>query len=108
MNRMITNRQRYQHTAWSILATYLLWLACENLPALTPNFIPAADFDEQESILVCWNWKHRQTLLPLIATIAVHDHVTVFYNEKNHYWGQYSGGVAICRRQYGTYYPYAF
>lgn len=59
------------------------WLACEYGPE-TDIFRPPADFEEQESTMVCWNEDNRHVLLSLIAKISEHDHVTLFYNE-NHY-----------------------
>lgn len=59
-------------------------IACREIPEFNAAFRLFADFEEQESTLVCWNKKHRNVLIPLIATIAHRDHVTIFYNEKNH------------------------
>lgn len=48
------------------------------------NFFQPAEFDEQESTFICWNPTFQQTLLNLTRIIAEEDHVTMFYNERNH------------------------
>jgi len=74
---------KFRKTIWSILSALLLWIACTQLPQVSTDFILAADFEEQESTMVCWNKSYEQILLPLIRIITQHDHVTIFYNTKN-------------------------
>jgi len=45
---------------------------------------PFADFEEQESTMICWNEKHKYVLISLISQISQHDQVHLFYNENYH------------------------
>lgn len=83
MDKQVSVRRRTRQFIWSVFSLFLLWLACEKLPELTADFIPAADFEDQESVMLSWNNKHSRTLLPLLAGITKNDTVTLFYNEKN-------------------------
>lgn len=74
----------FRRVAWTLFSLLLLWLACTRLPELAADFVPAADFDEQESTFLCWNEKHKPTLLALIGIITKEDHATLFFNENNH------------------------
>jgi len=58
-----------------------LFFACSHSSEEWTSF---ADFEEQESTMICWNEQHKNTLIPLIARISQHDRVTLFYNEKYH------------------------
>jgi agmatine deiminase len=48
-------------------------------------FIPAAEFEEQESTLMCFNPNYQDISMTLIGEIAKEDHITLFYNERNHF-----------------------
>ena len=71
----------YRLLAWSIVAMLLIWITCTPLPESSDHFRPAADFEEQESIMLSWNKKYQNILLPLTAIIAKDDHVMLFFNE---------------------------
>ncbi|MCB0630470.1 MAG: agmatine deiminase family protein [Saprospiraceae bacterium] len=62
----------------------LFCIACNFAPETDNAFRPAADFEEQESTMLCWNEDNRQVLLALISKIAETDHVSLFYNENNY------------------------
>ncbi len=71
-------------SGWIIFCGLLLLSACQEIPDFSTSFIPFADFEEQESTLLCWNKKHKKVLIPVITTIARKEHVTLFYNQRNH------------------------
>lgn len=68
---------------WMVFSLFLLSISCQDLPQFSSTFQPFADFEEQESTLICWNKKYRKVQIPLITLIARKDHVTVLYNEKS-------------------------
>lgn len=73
-----------ERSRWIVICGLLLLMACREIPEFSTSFIPFADFEEQESTLLCWNKKHKNVLIPVITTIARKDHVTLFYNQRNH------------------------
>ena len=67
------------------ISLFLFFLiACVKNEGLAEIFFPGADFDEQESTMVCWNAKFQQVIIPLVTEISTKDHVTLFYNENYH------------------------
>jgi agmatine deiminase len=63
----------------------VIFSACSSAPEEWTSF---ADFEEQESTMICWNEQHQNTLIPLMAHISQNDRVTLFYNEKYHRPGE--------------------
>lgn len=84
MKNLANRAQPYALLGWSILFFLLLWISCRELPIVNQSYYPLADFEEQESTLICWNNKHKNVQLPVIAAMAKKDHVTIFYNERRH------------------------
>ncbi|MEQ9221417.1 MAG: agmatine deiminase family protein [Cyclobacteriaceae bacterium] len=72
-NRLIINL-----TIFSFLA------GCIDTPNSTTEWTAAAEFEAQESTFICWNPTFQRTILNLTYTIAEHDHITLFYNERYH------------------------
>lgn len=72
-------------TGGLIFLGLLIFSACASSSEEWSSF---ADFDEQESTMICWNEQHQNTLIPLIARISQQDRVTLFYNEKYHRPGE--------------------
>lgn len=58
--------------------------ACKQGTEVKFSAIPVAEFDPQESTFLCWTPKFQEISLRLIQEIAKEDHVTVFYNQRNH------------------------
>lgn len=46
--------------------------------------LPLAEFDPQESTFICWTPQFQEISLKLIREISKVDHVTLFYNQRNH------------------------
>ncbi len=68
-----------------LLLNILFLFGCSNeLNQDEHLLLTAAEFDEQESTFICWNPTFKETILNLTQIIAKHDHVTFFYNERNH------------------------
>ncbi len=67
-----------------ILPVLFLLLSCSDAINIEGINSPAAEFEEQETTFVCWNPGFQKTITALIHTIAQHDHVTLFYNERYH------------------------
>lgn len=82
-NQTVITRPR-KKSGWILLAVLLIGIACHEIPEFSANFQPFADFEEQESTLICWNKKHKNVLVPVISIISRKDHVTIFYNQRNH------------------------
>jgi agmatine deiminase len=51
---------------------------------LEGTFVPIAEFEDQETTFLCWAPKFQDTILRVVTLVAKHDHVTIFYNERNH------------------------
>lgn len=66
---------------WSVLSILLTWTACADAPKFTADFRTAADFEEQETTMLCWNKSYESILLPITRIVSKDDHVTIFYNE---------------------------
>lgn len=67
-----------------ILGLFLL-ASCDEKPGIKGDLVALAEFEEQESTFICWNPKFRDIILNLTSIIAEQDHVTLFYNERNHH-----------------------
>ena len=66
-----------------LLFIFVIGYSCvESFDIVT--FFPSAEFEEQESTMVCWNPKFQNVIIPLVTEISKEDHVTLFYNEKYH------------------------
>ncbi|MDH5398007.1 MAG: agmatine deiminase family protein [Cyclobacteriaceae bacterium] len=66
-----------------VLFIFIIVFSCKERFSDGP-FSPAAEFDEQESTMLCWNPKFRQIIIPLVTEISKDDHVTLFFNENYH------------------------
>ncbi|SHN16746.1 agmatine deiminase [Cyclobacterium lianum] len=62
----------------------LLSYACQQRSEVNHTAMPLAEFDPQESTYICWSPQFREISLRLIEEISKEDHVTVFYNQRNH------------------------
>ncbi|WP_162341648.1 agmatine deiminase family protein [Cyclobacterium salsum] len=58
--------------------------ACQQDAEIPRSAGPAAEFDPQESTFICWTAQFQEISLKLIQEIARDDHVTLFYNQRNH------------------------
>ena len=74
---------RFNRLIINIALIYIL-TGCLDAPVRTSEWTTAAEFETQESTFICWNPTFQHTILNLISTIAEHDHVTLFYNERYH------------------------
>lgn len=85
MPNLSANSQLMRLLSWVPLILFLIGPSCRELPDVYSTLTPFADFEEQESTLLCWNEKHKATLLAVISAIARHEHVSLFYNENHHH-----------------------
>jgi len=69
-----------------ILLSYIFFFvnACKQGSEVKISAIPVAEFDPQESTFICWTPKFQEISLKLIQEISKVDHVTLFYNQRNH------------------------
>lgn len=58
--------------------------ACKQDADVVLSAGPVAEFDPQESTFICWTPQFQEISLKLIEEIAREDHVTLFYNQRNH------------------------
>ncbi len=65
------------------LIIIFLFVSCRE-QSIDDSLSPIAEFEEQESTLLCWAPNHQDIILQLTSEITKHDHVTIFYNEQNH------------------------
>ncbi|NHE57637.1 agmatine deiminase family protein [Cyclobacterium plantarum] len=63
---------------------FLFVNACQQDAEKTRSAGPAAEFDPQESTYICWSPQFQEISLRLIEEISRNDHVTLFYNQRNH------------------------
>lgn len=62
----------------------IFFFACKQAPEEKLPFSPGAEFDPQESTFICWTPRFQEISLKLIQEISKDDHVTLFYNRRNH------------------------
>ncbi len=74
---------KYEARIGIVFAILIFLIACIKHPEFSPYLIPSADFEEQESTMICWNKSYQTILFPMIRILSKQDHVTLFYNKKN-------------------------
>lgn len=63
---------------------FLFVNGCNQGPEEKLSASPVAEFDPQESTFICWTPQFQEISLKLILEISRDDHVTLFYNQRNH------------------------
>jgi len=66
------------------LAVLSLFISCSQATRKPQVLAPVADFEEQETMFLCWNPAFEDIILRLTKVIGTNDHITIFYNEANH------------------------
>ncbi|MDN3686984.1 agmatine deiminase family protein [Cyclobacterium jeungdonense] len=81
----LTGMQGLRSCLFVVLSCLFFFVnACKQDAEATLSAGPVAEFDPQESTFICWTPQFQEISLKLIQEIARDDHVTLFYNQRNH------------------------